>query len=626
MARALAVLFCLSASIAAAQTNSEWPSYANDPGGTHYSPLRGITKANVNKLTVGWTYRTGALEPVTDLNQKAAFEATPLMVGGTLYVITPFDRVIALDPASGQEKWRYDAGVDRKLGYSEVTSRGVAVWKKARVFFGTIDGRLLCVDAKSGVPCADFGVKGAVELTRDANPPWPGEHEVTSPPAIAGDLVVVGSAIGDNGSVEMGKGLVRAFDARSGKLQWTFNTLLPLGDNNKSGAANAWSIISYDAARHLLFVPTSSPSPDYYGGLRPGDNNYANSIVALDARTGNVVWHFQVVHHDLWDYDVASQPVLITFGKSTPAIAVTTKMGNLFILDRRSGKPLIPVEERAVPASDVDGEHASPTQPFPSNPALVPQRLRAADAFGINDADRDACREKIASLRNEGMFTPPSVRGIIVFPGNIGGVAWGGAAYDPVRQLLIAPTNRFPVLVRLIPRDQLDAERARAKGDANNRLKGEFGTQRGAPFAMYREPLVSPHGLPCNPPPWSTLVAVDVNTGAIKWDVPLGHVTVPAGAFGNSAPLDINGTTALGGPLVTASGLTFIAAAIRDDTLRAFDTTTGKVVWESKLPAGAQSTPMTYRYNGKQYVVIAAGGHGKAGTTMGDYVVAYRLP
>ncbi|HKO00687.1 MAG TPA: pyrroloquinoline quinone-dependent dehydrogenase [Thermoanaerobaculia bacterium] len=595
----------LVASLAAAQTNVEWPAYANDAAGTHYSPLSGITKANVNKLTVAWTYRTGALTPETGLNKKAAFEATPLMVGGTLYVITPFNKVIALDPATGTERWTYDPKVDRGLNYSEVTSRGVSMWKKSRLFFGTIDGRLICLDAKAGKPCAGFGEGGAIMLNYDSDPPDVGEHEVTSPPAIVGDLVVVGSAIGDNGRVDMGRGLVRAYDVRTGKQRWSFNTLLPLGDNNSSGAANAWSLITVDAARKMLFVPTSSPSPDYFGGLRPGDDNYANSVVALDAMTGNVMWHFQVVHHDLWDYDIASQPVLVMF-KSTPAVAVTTKMGHLFILDRRSGKPLLPIEERAVPKSDIPEERASATQPFPRNPSLVPNRLTAADAWGKDDAEREACRAKIAALRNDGIFTPPSVGGTLVYPGNVGGVAWGGAAYDPVRKLLIVPTNRLAFAVRLIPRAEFAAERAKAN---DNRLRGEFGGQTGAPYAMYREPLMSPNGVPCNPPPWGALSAVDVETGAIKWEVPIGARATPA----------------LGGALVTASGLTFISAALWDDTLRAFDTVTGKVVWETKLPAGGQSTPMTYRYKGHQYIVLAAGGHAKAGTTLGDHVLAWRL-
>jgi quinoprotein glucose dehydrogenase len=601
------------ASLVTAQTNVEWPAYANDAGGTHYSSLRGITKENVNKLTVAWTYRTGALSPESDLNRKAAFEATPLMAGGVLYVITPFNKVIALDPATGKERWAYDPKIEREASYSEVTSRGVAIWKNARLFFGTIDGRLICITTKDGKPCSGFGAHGAIDLTADAQAPWPGDHQVTSPPAIIGDLVVTGSSIGDNGKVDMGRGLVRAYDVRTGKQRWSFNTLLPLGDNNLSGAANAWSIITVDATRKMLFVPTSSPSPDYFGGLRPGDDNYANSIVALDAMTGNVVWHFQVVHHDLWDYDIASQPILVMF-KTTPALAVTTKMGHLFILDRRSGKPLLPVEERDVPKSDIAEERASPTQPFPKNAPLAPSKLRAEDAWGINDAERDACRAKIAALRNEGIFTPPSVGGTLVFPGNVGGVAWGGAGYDPVRKLLLVPTNRLAFAVHLIPRDEFSAQRSRAKDD--NRLRGEFAAQRGAPYGMYREPVTSPNGLPCNAPPWGALSAVDVDTGAVKWEVPLGHISKPA---------EINGMLALGGPLVTASGLTFISATLHDDTLRAFDTNTGRVVWESHLPAGAQSTPMTYRYKGRQYIVIAAGGHGKAGTTMGDHVVAYAV-
>jgi quinoprotein glucose dehydrogenase len=581
---------------------------------------------------VAWTYHTGALSPETSLNEKAAFEATPLMVDGRLVFTTPFDKVIALDPATGQEQWTFDPEIDRTRNSAEVTSRGVSVWRgkgdgvcASRVFLGTLDARLIALDLATGKRCADFGEKGQIALGADAGQTVVGDYQVTSPPVVVGDRVVVGSSIGDNTRVDTGRGVVRAYDVRTGARAWMFDPLLPI-EGGWTGAANAWGVISADAERGLVFVPTGSPSPDYFGGLRTGDDRWANSVIALEAETGKVRWAFQVVHHDLWDYDVASAPMLVDVPRDrarVPAVAVTTKMGHLFVLHRETGEPLFSVEERPVPASNVPGEAASKTQPFPSNPALVPNRLAPEDAWGPTAADREACRALLKDARNEGIFTPPTVRGTIVYPGNAGGVAWGGASYDPTRALLVVNTNRLPFLVRLIPQGDFDAERAKGK---DNRLSGEFSRQRGAPFADYREVLRSPSGLPCNPPPWGALTAVDLATGAKKWDVPLGHLVIPAGKRGNPEALTIDGMASFGGSLVTAGGLVFIAASFFDDTLRAFDVDSGKILWESPLPAGGQAAPMTYRFHAKQYVVIAAGGHGKAGTKQGDSVVAYALP
>ena len=605
----------------AQQTDIEWKSYGNDAGGSHYSKAATVDRQNVSRLQVAWTYHTGALEPVTDLNRKAAFEATPLMVGGTLYLSTPFGKVIALDPATGKERWTFDPHVDRSHEYSEVTSRGVAVWRsggEARIFVGTIAARLIALDAKTGKLCRDFGNGGVIDLHADVDAYWNPDYEVTSPPAIIGDLVVVGSSIGDNPSAETGRGIVRAFDVRTGKQRWSFDPLLPI-PNGHTGAANAWAVISADPQHGLLFVPTSSPSPDYFGGLRPGDDRYANSVVALAAKTGRVVWSFQVVHHDLWDYDVAAQPMLVTVprdGKQIPAVAVTTKMGHLFVLDRLTGKPLFPVEERAVPKSDIDGETASATQPFPSTAPLVNMRLTENDIWGPTPQERENCLQQWRNLRYEGVFTPPSLKGTIVYPSNVGGVNWGGASNDPVRNLLVTQVNRWPVWVRLIPRDSYDKQ---ASGGGDNRFAGEFGRQRGTPFGMYREDFHGPSEMPCIAPPWAVLVAVDLHDGSKRWEVPLGKVSVPGGPT-------IEGLPTLGGSLVTAGGLIFISATIRDNTLRAFDVETGKELWSSSLPAGAQASPMTYVYRGRQYVVISAGGHGKAQTTMGDSVVAFALP
>ncbi|MGH9823664.1 MAG: pyrroloquinoline quinone-dependent dehydrogenase, partial [Blastocatellia bacterium] len=600
----------------------DWTAYAADAAGTHYSPLREINRDSVKNLKIAWTYHTGADKVMASGAHKAAFEATPLMIDGTLYLTTPYDKVIALDPETGTEKWTYDPKVNvLTQDYSEITSRGVSAWADSRlkpgspehrrIYVGTIDARLIALDAASGQPCRDFGQDGQVDLSRGVRLTGKGNYQVTSPPAIIGDLVVVGSSIGDNRGVELERGIVRAYDARTGKLVWGFDPIPTdpsdparktwKGDGAiKTGAANVWSPISADPKRGLVFVSTTSPSPDFYGGERLGDDVYANSVVALRASTGKVVWYFQAVHHDLWDYDVPCEPVLVDVrwkGKSVPAVAVGTKMGHVFVLDRETGKPVFPVEERPVPQTDVPGEETSPTQPFPAlTPPLVPQGLTADQAWGLTPADREACKQKIESLRSDGMFTPPSLKGTLAFPGNVGGINWGGLTYDPVRQLLFAATNRLPFVVKLIPRDEFTKMMSQG---VDNRMKGEFARQTGTPYAMYREPLLSPIGAPCNPPPWGALVAVDLTTGKIKWESPLGMIPALSVFKGSSEWGSIN----LGGSMVTAGGLVFAAAGM-DAHIRGFDVDTGKEVWKAELPTAAQSTPMTYRAkNRKQYLV-----------------------
>ncbi|MDP8981499.1 MAG: pyrroloquinoline quinone-dependent dehydrogenase [Acidobacteriota bacterium] len=599
--------------LASAQTTG-WTHYGSDPGGSRYSPLKQITPGNVDKLKVAWTYHTGALLPETPRNRQAAFEATPILLDGTLYLSTPYNQVIALDPVTGAERWKYDPKVDRTHGYSEVTSRGVSAWTSntgSRIVMGTIDARLIALDAKTGKLVAEFGDKGQIDLTANIELRDRGQYQLTSPPAIVKDVIVVGSSIGDNRAADVERGIVRGFDARTGKLLWTWDPIPWAAHNHpRTGAANAWSVISADVERGLVFIPTGSASPDFYGGQRPGDNKWANSVVALRATTGEFVWGFQVVHHDLWDYDVPAQPVLLRY-KDQPAVAVVTKMGNLFVLDRLTGKSLTPVEERPVPKSDVPGEEISPTQPFPSFPPLAPQTMTVDDAWGPTPKIKAECREKIAALRSEGIFTPPSLKGSLFFPGNVGGVNWGSAAVDPVRGLLVTNTNRIAFAVRLIPREKAQADR-----EAGERFGGEYGQQAGTPYVVYREPLLSSIRTPCNTPPWGTISALDLNSGKIKWETPLGSM-IPG--------LDIaTGSPNLGGPMLTAGGVAFTAAAM-DTYLRAFDVESGKQIWKAELPASAQATPMTYSANGKQYVVICAGGHGKLSTKMGDSVVAYTL-
>ena len=623
-----AILIAVS-SLAQAGPDTSWENYGNDPGGTRYSSAHQIDRANVAQLHLVWTYRTGAMDEKTELVSKAAFEATPIMVENKLFLSTPYNHVLALDPRSGSKLWEYNAQVDLTKNRSEVTSRGVSAWLdskanegrlcRLRIFLGTLDGRLLALDGDTGKPCLDFGSKGIVDLTQgvDLAKEWAGGYGVTSAPAISNNLVIVGSSIADNWKVDTERGIVRAYDVRTGKLRWTWNPT-PWADGTKprTGASNAWSTLSVDPEHDLVFIPTGSAAPDYYGGIRKGDNKWANSVVALQASTGDFVWGFQVVHHDLWDYDVASQPTLFAWKDGTPAVVINTKMGHVFVLNRLTGAPLLPVEERPVPPSDIPGEDASPTQPF-ATISLVPEGVSASDAWGPTPEDLKWCQDKIKSLRAEGMFTPPSVQGTAVFPGNVGGVNWGSAAYDPSHHVMVANTNRLIASIKLIPREEYEAE---TRKDQDNRIFGEFGDQRGAPYGLYRSFLFSPSKAPCNAPPWGTTEAVDLYTGKKLWDVPLGAM-LP----GNTAAGLSTGSINLGGPIVTAGGLVFTSAAM-DLALRAFDIETGKELWNYQLPAGGQATPMTYISSGKQYVVIAAGGHGKLGTKQGDYVLAFAIP
>jgi len=619
-----------------------WPNYGNDPEGTRFSPLAQINRKNVAKLKVEWTFHTGDTSDGKGERRRSGFESTPIMVDGTLYVTTPFNRIIALDPATGKQRWAFDPKIDPTWQSGDgLINRGVATWLdqdekrsvgkpcRRRIFEATIDARLVAIDAKTGNACADFGNKGEVSL-RGVPGFRAGSYHMTSPPAVVDDVVVVGSAIDDNTRNDMSSGVVRGFDARTGKLLWNWdpippNTSAPNTSANttwRSGAANAWSIMTVDPERHLVFVPTGSASPDFFGGQRPGDNKWANSVVALRAGTGELVWGFQLVHHDLWDYDVASPPLLATLdhgaqdGKKAPVVIIGNKSGFLFVLERDTGKPVFPVEERPMPKSDIPGEAASPTQPFPvAPPALVRQKYSADDACGINAEERAACRKQLEGLRLDGIFTPPSIDGTLSVPGNIGGLNWSGYAFDPNAGVLFANANNLPFKVRLIPRADFDQRGKRT----NERIseEGEYGTQFGAPYAMFRRPLFSPRFIPCIPQPWGTLTAVDMVRGTIKWQVPLGswHEGLPPG------------TISLGGPIVTRGGLVFVAGAAFDPYIRAFDTETGKELWNAQLPAPGHATPMTYQIGGKQYVVIAAGGHAKIEQEpLSDALIAFALP
>ena len=617
-----------------------WGYYGQNAGGMRYTSLKQINDRNVGQLTQAWTYQTGELKKYegTSLIEQAAFEATPILVGRTLYFSTPSARVFAVDAATGQERWVYDPGVNLKKGFSEFASRGVAAWpaggqKAQLIFVGTIDGRLIALDIATGKPEFSFGNEGVIDLNKDAG--GDGDVQETSPPTIVGDLVIVGSALGDNQRFDYPPGLIRAFNVRTGQLIWKWNPIpSDPADSayatwngpkaHRSGGANAWTILSSDPARDLLFVPTTSPSPDYYGGERKGTNMNANSLVALRASTGQLVWRFQVVHHDLWDFDIAAQPVLIDLpkdGRRIPAVVVGTKMGHIFVLDRLTGRSLFPVEERRVPASTVPGEQAWTTQPFPVLPEpLGIQGLGKADAWGLTPEDKAEAEKRIGQYRSEGPFTPPSYEGSIMAPGNVGGINWSGMCFDPRTSTLYTNINRVAAVIRMLPREKVD----QVEREEPAVMRAETGRQTGTPYVMKRDYLfkVDDRGVVMQTkPPWGTLVAIDLNTGKRKWEVPLGSMLDT-----KRWPEAKNwGSLNFGGAIVTGGNLVFVAAS-RDGYFRAFDSRAGTVLWEMLLPAAGHATPMSYSVDGKQYVVIAAGGHGRLRTKMGDYLVAYTLP
>ncbi len=614
-----------------------WPAYGGDAGGHRYSKVDQIGVNNVKELTIAWQYQTGDMANRPAAMWRTASQGTPLLVENSLIFCTPFNEVIALSPGNGRERWRFDPQINlEQEPANQFICRGVAHWKdpssiakcSSRILMNTNDARLIAIDARSGERCQSFGVNGEVQINPGMELLWPGEFQITSPPVVVRDTVIVGSAIGDNARVEAPAGTVRAFDVRSGEARWDFDPI-PRDESNpatetwkgaqppKEGHANVWAPMSADEERGLVFLPTSSPSPDFYGGLRPGDNRHANSVVALDAETGELAWSYQTVHHDIWDYDLPSQPGLYTVwidGRARDVVAQVTKTGFVFVLDRDTGEPVLPVEERPVPQLAADGESLSPTQPFPvATPPVVPISLTPDDAFGITWFDKQACLKWINESNFEGLFTPPSEQGTLLFPFTGGGANWGSAAFDPTRNLLVINMSIMAHHVQLFHGYEFQDMRKVFHDQ-------EVSPQAGAPFGMKRETLLSPIELPCNRPPWGVIAGIDLATGNIVWRKTLGTTEDLAPGAGRKL-----GTPNLGGPIITAGGLVFIGAAM-DNYLRAFDVSTGKELWKGRLPAGGQATPMTYQWGERQYVVIFSGGHARLGTTLGDAVVAFALP
>ncbi|MFO0687821.1 MAG: pyrroloquinoline quinone-dependent dehydrogenase [Myxococcota bacterium] len=623
----------------------DWPVWGRTSGAIHHSPLTQIDRENVKGLKVAWTHRSGDYYDGSGYSKVTSLQVTPLVVNKKLYYCTPFMRVFALDPETGKEIWQFDPKLKDRFGEGPypLICRGVSYWEDAqaapgavcskRIFYGTADSDLWALDAETGKPCEGFGESGRVELREGIGeaPPW--EYHPTSPPQVIRDKVVIGALIADNVRVDAPGGVVRAFDARTGALAWAWDPVPPgydprpdpsTGRHYASGTPNIWSIITGDPERGLVYVPTGNPSPDLFGGMRNGLDYYGSSTVALNAETGEVVWHRQYVHNDIWDYDTPSPPTLFQMpnvGGGAPALLQTTKMGHVFLLNRETGEPLYPIEERPVPQGGVPEEHLSPTQPFPTHPKpLHPLNLSPDDAFGFTFLDRNYCRKLIEANRYEGIFTPPDTKGTIQTPHTSGGMNWGGVTIDEKRGIMVVVQTHAAVINKLIPRAEADK-----LNEKDFVFPNEFYEMKGAPYAVHRQLLSSQFGAPCNPPPWGSITAVDLVSGDVRWKRGLGTLE-------GVAPFPVwlifrgdYGSPSFGGGLSTETGLYFVGASM-DKYFRAFDLETGEELWKDRLPFAGNATPMTYRLaeNGRQFVVIAAGANPIS--EMGDALVAYALP
>ena len=616
------------------RSGTEWRSYGHDPGGMRFSPLDEIDRSNVSRLVRAWTYHTGELESradsasARDVRRPPAFQSTPLMVDGVLYVSTPNQRVIALDAESGRERWTFDPYVGREQQRAASPHRGVAYWEgrrpdgtpEGRILYGTIDGRLIALDARTGRPIASFGEGGAVNL-RAGVTDVPGAYGMTSPPTVWRDLVITGALVPEG--VSRGpSGDVRAFDVRTGALAWRFHTVPREGEpgnetwepgswRDRTGV-NVWSNMTVDNERGLVFLPTGSAAYDFYGGDRKGANLYANSIVALDAATGRLRWHRQLVHHDIWDYDVAGPPALVTIrrdGREIPAVVAVMKGGLMFVFDRRTGEPVFPIEERPVPASRVPGEETWPTQPFPVKPVPLSRHtpITAADLTDVTPESRAFCTRLFEQIGHSGgMYSPTDTVLSLWFPGTLGGATWSGVSIDPRSAYAYVNVNEIGALGIM---------RRRAAGRPGP------GWERSAPGGAYAR-FWDSNDLPCQRPPWGKLHAIDLATGDYVWTATLGvNDSLLARGVGKT------GAPNIGGSIVTAGGLVFIGST-NDKRFRAFDARTGEELWVVRLEGSAHATPITYRgpRSGRQYVVVAAGGGGQFDRDQADVVAAYALP
>ncbi|TBW40367.1 membrane-bound PQQ-dependent dehydrogenase, glucose/quinate/shikimate family [Siculibacillus lacustris] len=658
--------------------DGDWTAYGRSGRGDRFAPAAQITPDNVSGLSVAWTYHTRDLKGPGD-PKEIANEATPLAANGLLYLCTPHNIVVALDPDSGREVWRHDPGIDRDAAaYQHMICRGVSYWDGVghvpapvvpaaveapsdpaaptapaipapapsagpassvapvatpsaacarRIFAPTADATIIALDADTGAPCRAFGRDGVVDLKAGHGAIQRGRLNPTSPPTATRDILIAAASVTDNESTDEPSGVVMGFDVDSGRLVWNWDSgnpdetePLPLGRSYVHNSPNSWSVASVDESLGLVYLPMGNQTPDIWGGNRTVEGERFNSsIVALELATGRLRWVQQTVHHDLWDMDIGGQPSLVDLrrpsGEVVPAIVASTKRGDLWVMDRRDGQLLVPAPEKPVPQGAAEGDRVAPTQPF-SQLTFTPAPLREVDMWGATPFDHLACRILFKGLRYDGIFTPPSEQGSLVYPGNYGVFDWGGITIDPTRQILVGNPNYVAFVSRLHRRS---AETAAGATGSEQGLQPMTGT----PFAVDLHPLLSPIGVPCQAPPWGFVASVDLTTMTRVWMHPNG-TTEDQAPFGMRLPV---GVPSLGGAITTGGGVVFMAASL-DSYLRAYDIRSGETLWQARLPAGGQATPMSFvaPKSGRQYVVVMAGGHGSLGTKMGDSLIAYALP
>lgn len=634
----------------------DWTAYGGTGFGQRYSALDQITPANVGQLEEAWHFRTGDVRGQPGDPEETTFEVTPLKIGERLFLCTPHQAVVALNATTGEQLWRYTPEIKRPLALQHLTCRGLSYYAgaaaqpaaastaspsptpapagdcDAKLFMPTADGRVLALNPENGKPCLAFGGgSGQIDLWKNMPNVSLGSYYSTSPVVVTRSLIVVGGTVLDNVSTKETSGVIRAFDVNTGALVWNWDSGNPeetapiAADRTYTvNSPNSWSISSVDEALGLVYVPTGNQPPDQWGGKRTeGAERYSSSVVALDLASGRVRWSFQTVHHDLWDYDVPAQPSLIDLrvgSETIPALVQPTKQGELFVLDRRNGKPIVPVNERPAPQGAATGDRTAPTQPV-SGLSFDPPALKPSDMWGGTIFDQLACRIAFHRLRYEGRFTPPSTQGSLIYPGNFGVFNWGSIAVDPQRQIAFTTPASLAFVSRLVPRADDTTHYVQGKGQPTGSLPA-LNENFGAPFAIKLNPFTSVLGLPCQAPPWGHVAGADLRTGKVVWMHKNGTVR-------DSSPLPLPfamGVPNLGGPVMTAGGVAFLSGTL-DQYVRGYDVGNGKELWRSRLPAGGQATPMTYRgSDGRQFVLVAAGGHGSLGTRTGDHVIAYALP
>ena len=628
----------------------DWFSYGRSNLGQRYSPLDQITPENVSDLELAWQYQTGDLKGPDDVGETT-YEATPLKVGNTLYLCTPHNWLVALDADTGKERWVYNSRVPSESQRQHQTCRGVSYLPPSaglddipevktlqspaesqasrkcdsQLFLPTSDARLLALDPVTGARCSNFADDGSLNLMHNMPHKQDGFYYSTSPPVVANGVVVVAGAVNDNYAINSPSGVIRAYDVKTGKLVWNWDPAnpdqtQPIGENDtySTSSPNSWAVASADEELGLVYFPMGNRTPDQLGMYRtPEEEIYSSSVVALKLDTGQVAWVQQFVHHDLWDMDTPAQPSLVDIETEQglqPGLVVPTKQGDVYVLNRETGEPLIPITEQSAPQGTIEGDYAAATQPV-SALSFRPPTLKASDMWGASAIDQMVCRIRFQSLRYEGIYTPPSVQGTLVYPGNFGVFNWGGIAVDPERQVMFGMPLYMAFIQRLVPKDNNTP-----MGPTNQGEQG-LNENAGAEYAVEIKPLMSPLGIPCQRPPWGYVAGADLRTGEIVWKHKNGTIKDMAPI---PIPLEL-GVPGIGGPIITRGGVVFLAATV-DNYLRAYNLTDGEELWRARLPAGGQATPMTYlNSQGEQMVVQVAGGHGSVGTTIGDYVLAYKL-